>query len=179
MLVLAGTVAAQEPTTPPPPPASPAMPQAAPVPAPAPKARSRVQVYRAMPAVAGTGSYLGVDIRDLSSKRAAELKLKSDQGVEITMVDQDSPAGKAGLKENDVVVTFNGNNVQSAEQFRRIIRETKPGQSVSLGIIRDGQPTSITATLGDRGKMFGGTMPKVYSMNTPPPGGWTVHIPDV
>src|SRR6185369_7914158 len=95
MLLLAGAVMAQEPTTPPPPPANPGVPQAAPVPAPAPKARSRVQVDRAAPAVAGTGSYLGVDNRRLTSTRAAELKLKSDQGVEIPMVNQDSPAGKA------------------------------------------------------------------------------------
>lgn len=178
MLALVATMAAQEPSTPPPPPpaaTTPAVPQVAP--APAPKARTRVQVYGA---TAGSGSYLGVDVRDVSADRARELKLKSDQGVEITMVDQDSPAGKAGLKEHDVVVTFNGNNVQSAEQLRRLIRETKPGQSVSLGIARDGQSTAITATLGDRAKMFGsGTHVwpgPAIAVHVPPP---VVRIPDI
>src|SRR3954468_1265016 len=124
--VLAGTMVAQ---TPPPPPAqaTPA-PQATPaVPAapatPAPAAKARVRVYRAAPAVASSssGSYLGVDVRDVTSTRARELKLKNEQGVEITRVDQDGPAGKAGIKENDVVVSFSGQNVQSAEQLRRLI----------------------------------------------------------
>jgi serine protease Do len=129
-----------------------------------------------MPAVAGSGSYLGVDVRDVTADRAKELKLKNDQGVEITMVDQDSPAGKAGLKEHDVVVSFNGQNVQSAEQLRRLIRETKPGQSVALGIMRDGQSTSLNATLGDRAKIFGGTTPKIYTPETPR---MAIRIPDI
>lgn len=179
MLALAGTMAAQVPSTPPPPPpasAAPVTPQVAPTPAPAPKARPRTQVYRYNADVSGSGSYLGVDVRDLTADRARDLKLKNDQGVEITMVDQDSPAGKAGLKEHDVVVTFNGNNVQSAEQLRRLIRETKPGQSVSLGIVRDGQSTAISATLGDRAKLYAGTMPKVWTMTTPRA---VVRIPDI
>ena len=176
MLALAGTIAAQEPSVPPPPPATSAAPQVAPTPAPAPKARSRVQVYRAA-TMPSAGSYLGVDVRDVTPTRARELKLKNDQGVEITMVDQDSPAGKAGLKEHDVVVSFNGNNVQSAEQLRRLIRETKPGQSISLGIQRDGQSTAISATLGDRAKLYpSAAMPKVWSMEMPRT---VIRIPDV
>ena len=61
----------------------------------------------------GTGSYLGVDISDVTSERLAALKLKDERGVEVTMVDQDAPAGKAGLKEHDVILTMNGTNVES------------------------------------------------------------------
>ncbi len=181
MLALAGTMAAQVPSTPPPPPpaTAPAAPQVAPTPAPAPKAKPRTRVYTYSAGMAASGSYLGVDVRDLTSDRARELKLKNDQGVEITMVDQDSPAGKAGLKEHDVVVSFNGNNVQSAEQLRRLIRETKPGQNVSLGIVRDGQTTAISATLGDRAKMFGSGVhawEPAVTVHVPPP---VVRIPDI
>src|SRR5512138_1641380 len=99
MLVLVGTMTAQVPATPPPPPAqatpapqaTPAMPATPAIPAPAPK--PRVRVYRTAPVVASSsGSYLGVDVRDVTPNRARELKLKNDQGVEITMVDQDGPA---------------------------------------------------------------------------------------
>jgi serine protease Do len=80
------------------------------------------------------------------------LKLKDEHGVEITMVDRDGPAGKAGLKEHDVILDFNGSRVEGEEQLRRMIRETPPGRTVTLGISRDGQPTQIKATLGDRRK---------------------------
>src|SRR5262245_59641375 len=53
-------------------------------------------------------SYLGIDIQDVTKERMSALKLKEERGVEITMVDQDAPAGKAGLKEHDVILDFNG-----------------------------------------------------------------------
>src|SRR5271170_1830441 len=87
----------------------------------------------------GSGSYLGVDMRDITADRLATLHLKDERGVEVTMVDQDAPAGKAGLKEQDVVLTLNGTDVQSVEQLRRMIRETPPGRTVTLGISRSGQ----------------------------------------
>ena len=46
-------------------------------------------------------SYLGVDTRDITPDRLATLQLKEEKGVEVTMVDQDAPAGKAGLKEHE------------------------------------------------------------------------------
>src|SRR5579871_6660397 len=98
-------------------------------------------------------SYLGVDVRDITSERLGALKLKEERGVEITMVDQDAPAGKAGLKEHDVILEFNGTKVESEEQFRRMIRETPPGRNVTLGISRDGVPMNIQAQIGDRGKI--------------------------
>src|SRR5215831_3108549 len=88
----------------------------------------------------GSRSYLGVDIRDITQDRVAALKLKEERGVEVTMVDQDAPAGKAGIKEHDVILDFNGAAVESEEQLRRLIRETPPGRSVTLGISRDGSP---------------------------------------
>lgn len=98
----------------------------------------------------GSGSYLGVDTRDVTTDRMAPLKLKDESGVEITMVDQDAPAGKAGLKEKDVILTFNGQKVEGVEQLRRMIHEVPPGRQASLGISRDGQLMNVPVTLGDR-----------------------------
>ena len=50
----------------------------------------------------GGGAYLGVDTRDVTADRLGDLKLKEEHGVEVTLVDQDAPAGKAGVKEHDV-----------------------------------------------------------------------------
>ncbi len=101
----------------------------------------------------GSGSsYLGVDIADVSGERVSELKLKEEHGAEVTMVDQDAPAGKAGLHEHDVILSMNGNAVESAAQLRRMIKETPSGRVVSLGISRDGQPMTIKVQLADRHK---------------------------
>ena len=85
----------------------------------------------------GSGSYLGVDTRDVTPDRLAPLHLKDERGVEVTMVDQDAPAGKAGLKEQDVILTLNGTDVQSVEQLRRMIRETPPGREIGRASCRE------------------------------------------
>jgi C-terminal processing protease CtpA/Prc len=149
VVLIAGALLAQ---TPPPAPATPT-----PAPAPAPRVR------RVRPVIVETdedssrhgSSYLGVDIRDLEQEGVARLHVPDDSGVEITMVDQDSPAGKAGMKEQDVIRTFNGEKVESAEQLRRFIRETPPGRTVDLGLMRNGRAMSVKATLADRGKVMG------------------------
>jgi serine protease Do len=103
----------------------------------------------------GGGSYLGVDTRDITPDRLSDLKLKEEHGVEVTLVDQDAPAGKAGLKEHDVILTLNGSAVESVEQLRRVIHEIPPGRVVTLGVSRDGQLMTIKAQLADRKKTFG------------------------
>jgi serine protease Do len=110
---------------------------------------------------AGRRSYLGVDIRDVTTDRLAALKLKEERGVEITMVDADAPAGKAGLRERDVILDFNGTAIESEEQIRRLIREVPPGRTVTLGISRDGAPMKINVQLADHGAMVAQTFPRV------------------
>jgi len=102
----------------------------------------------------GGGSYLGVDTRDVTSDRLGALKLKEERGVEVTMVDQDAPAGKAGIKEHDVILSINSNSVESVEELRRMIREIPPGRVINIGISRDGQPLTLKAQLADRKKSF-------------------------
>lgn len=101
----------------------------------------------------GSGSsYMGVDIADVTAERLGDLKLKEEHGAEITMVDQDAPAGKAGLREHDVILTLNGTAVESAAQLRRMIKETPPGRVITLGVNRDGQPLTLKLQLADRRK---------------------------
>src|SRR5437879_13511305 len=98
----------------------------------------------------GGGSYRGVDTRDVRADRLSALKLKEEHGVEVTLVDQDAPAGKAGIKEHDVILTINGSKVESVEQLRRMIREIPPGRVVNIGLSRDGQPLNLQVQLGTR-----------------------------
>jgi serine protease Do len=108
----------------------------------------------------GTSAYLGVDIVDITSDRLGALKLKEEQGVEVTMVDQDAPAGKAGIKEHDVILTMNGTPIESKTQLQRMIHETPPGRVVSFGLSRDGQAVTIKVQLADRRNEFGHMSPK-------------------
>jgi membrane-associated protease RseP (regulator of RpoE activity) len=108
----------------------------------------------------GTSSYLGVDIADVTTERLTALKLKEEKGVEVTMVDQDAPAGKAGIKEHDVILTMNGASVESGAQLRRMIHETPAGRVVSFGLSRDGQPMTIKVQLADKHSEFAMAHPK-------------------
>jgi serine protease Do len=103
----------------------------------------------------------------VTAQRVGPLKLKEERGVEVTMVDQDAPAGKAGVKEHDVILEFNGTPVESEEQLRRLIREIPPGRTVTLGISRDGNPMKISVQLADRGKSGPETAPKVVIPRMP------------
>ena len=116
-----------------------------------------------------SGSYLGIDTRDVTHERMVALKLKEERGVEITMVDQDAPAGKAGLREQDVILSFNGRPVEGVEELRRMIHETPPGRAVALGISRNGQMLTVKVTLADRRKLF--QYPSMAVMTGPNPPG--------
>jgi len=121
----------------------------------------------------GGSSYMGVDIADVTAERLGALKLKEEHGAEVTMVDQDAPAGKAGLHEHDVILSLNGTPVDSAAQLRRMIKETPPGRVVSLGISRDGQAMTIKVQLADRHKSMSWDpkrpeMPEMPKMPTMP-----------
>jgi serine protease Do len=107
----------------------------------------------------GTSSYLGVDITDVTPERLSDLKLKDERGVEVTMVDQDAPAGKAGIKEHDVILSMNGTAVESGAQLRRMIHETPAGRVVTFGISRDGQPMTLKVQLSDKRNAFAWSSP--------------------
>jgi serine protease Do len=95
-----------------------------------------------------SASWLGVQIAEVTSEKAKELKLPAEHGTALTEIVPDSPAAKAGLKAGDVVLEYNGQHVEGAAQFRRFIRETPAGRSVQLTIWRDGKTQSLSATLG-------------------------------
>jgi serine protease Do len=72
------------------------------------------------------------------------------RGARVRSVEKDSPAEKAGVKEGDVVVRFDGEAVRGASHLARLVRETPSGRSVSLEVSRGGAVQKLTATLADR-----------------------------
>lgn len=102
---------------------------------------------------AGPAGYLGVDVSDVDADKAQALKLRETRGALITLIDHDAPAGQIGLKVNDVVLAINGQNVENAEQLRRMLRELPPGRKISLEISRDGNIQTLAVQLADRKAM--------------------------
>lgn len=96
------------------------------------------------------GGYLGVAIRDVDGETAEELRLPEVRGARVTDVREDSPAAEAGLREDDVVVRYNGEPVESVAALRRLVRETPPGREARLGVIRDGARREVTVQVGER-----------------------------
>lgn len=96
----------------------------------------------------GSAGYLGISIADINADRAKMLKLNEERGVEIKAVRQGSPADVAALQPGDVLLTYNGEDVVSAEQMFRLVRETPPGRKIKLQFWRDGkiQRTTVIVT---------------------------------
>lgn len=96
------------------------------------------------------GAYLGVDLRDLSDEQVAALHQRDSRGAEIVLVDHDAPAGKAGLREHDIVLRINGQPIANQDQARRILHDCAPFTSVVLFISRDGQLLTVSARMSTR-----------------------------
>lgn len=128
----------------------------------------------APPPSPGEGAgWLGVETRELTAEKTKELKLPAERGALLTHVLADSPAAKAGLKVNDVVTELNGQRIESAAQFSRMIREFPSGRAVQLGVWREGRAQNISVTLGSAAEGH-----KVW-MKTMHPREFTFHMPEV
>jgi serine protease Do len=121
----------------------------------------------------GSG-WLGVEIGEVTPENAKDLKLSATRGVVIQDVEPSSPAAKAGLKEHDVVLQYDGQTVEGSVQFRRLVRETPAGRTVALVISRDGATQNLSVELADRSsyyeKKMQGTMRdfgKPFALATP------------
>jgi serine protease Do len=148
------------------PPAPPA-PAAPPAPWAAPKAQS-VQIW-----TSGSGSFLGIGVAEITSERAKAMNLKEEYGVEVTRVDEDSPAAKAGLQHGDAILEYNGQRVDGIEQLQRLIRETPAGRNVKLLIARNGGTQTLTAIVGSRRSHTKDSFaPEAFDMPE-------IHIPDM
>ncbi|HKW57679.1 MAG TPA: PDZ domain-containing protein [Candidatus Acidoferrum sp.] len=124
----------------------------------------------------GTG-WLGVESQDVNSQKAKDLKLPAERGVLLDRVVPDSPAAKAGLKENDVITEINGQRVEGEMQFRRMIHEIPAGRSAQFTVWREGRTQTISVTLGkseEGANTWFESAPRAFSFQLP-----KVEIPDI
>jgi serine protease Do len=94
--------------------------------------------------------WLGVEISEVTAEKAKELNLPAIRGVLVTEVEANSPAAKAGLKANDVIASYERQDIEGTLQFRRMVRETPPGRSIELQIWREGKTEKISVEVGNR-----------------------------
>jgi hypothetical protein len=96
------------------------------------------------------GAWLGVHTVPLVPALRAQLEIPEGQGIVIEFIAADGPAAKAGLEENDIILTLDGKPVRSVEAFRQQLRESMPGATAVITYLRKGKEDSAVATLGDR-----------------------------
>jgi hypothetical protein len=89
-------------------------------------------------------------VTDVDSDTASRLRLKEVRGALITLIDHDAPAGQVGLHVYDVVLEVNGQKVEGADQFGRMLREFPAGRKVTLLLSRDGNTQTFQVQLVDR-----------------------------
>ena len=94
-----------------------------------------------------TRGYLGVSIQNVTPVLAEEFKLKTAEGALVSEVQADSPAARAGFKDGDVVLEFNGRKVTDSLHLRLAVADTKPGSSVPVEVLRNGKKETLKATV--------------------------------
>jgi serine protease Do len=138
---------------------------AQPTPATPPTARGAMRFFM-------RGPHLGIGVMDVDNDRARALKLKEVRGAEVTRVDHDSPAEKAGIKVGDVILEYNGQNVQGTQELIKLVTDTPSGHPVKIVLWRNGGPVTVTAAPEEATMPgfdpnewpFGGNMPQLPAM---------------
>jgi serine protease Do len=115
-----------------------------------------------------TPGYLGIGFQDISDEQVTALHLQGGHAVEVTQVDHDGPAGKAGLRKHDVIVSLNGQMIAGAVALKRMIHDTGVGVSIALMVMRGGQPLTVNAQLEYRGDVEREAMERMAKADPPP-----------
>ncbi len=113
------------------------------------------------------GGFLGVYAEDISRENMGRYNLNQVRGVGVTQIIKDSPAEKAGLRKDDVILRIDGENVTSVRKLNRLVSEIAPDQTIRVAISRGGSEQELTATIGKRENMS-----NVQSLGTENPQIW-------
>ena len=101
----------------------------------------------------GSG-FLGVHAENINRDNLSRYGLSQVRGVGVTEVVKDSPAEKAGIRKDDVILRLDGENVTSVRKLNRLVSEIAPDQTVRVTVSRGGSEHELTATIGRRRNTF-------------------------
>src|SRR5438552_18845232 len=133
---------------------------------------STAEATRAFSIMLDGGPFLGVSVEDIGKENMSRYGMREVRGVGVTQVIKDSPAEKAGLKKDDVILRFEGESVTSARKLTRLVSEASADQTVRLTISRGGSEQEVSATLAKHDglqNVFGSAMPPDLFRGTMPP----------
>lgn len=131
--------------------------------------------------VSGDG-FLGVYAENISRENMGRYHVNQVRGVGVTQIVKDSPAEKAGLRKDDVILRIDGENITSVRKLNRIVSELSPDQSVKISVSRGGSEQEVTATIGKRSNTsFAGDLlrgePRVWKWEGMEPKEWKFEGP--
>ncbi len=95
-----------------------------------------------------TRGYLGVNIQSITPDLAEALKIKETKGALIADVVADSPAEKSGLKRGDIIVDFDGKNIEDSHDLPAKVAATPVDEEVQITVLRDGKEQQLTVKVG-------------------------------
>jgi serine protease Do len=121
----------------------------------------------------GDGSYLGIELTEVSKENLSKFGLNEVRGVAVEKVVENSPAAQAGLQNGDVIIKFNGEEVSSVRKLMRLISEVAPDHQAKIVVLRSGSEREFTATIGKR------PAPKFEQANFPPFSKLRIQVPEL
>ena len=96
-----------------------------------------------------TRGRLGIGIQPLTKELAQSFGLETADGVVVVNVETGSPADKSGLHVGDVILSYNGERIDQANQLPRLVASTKPGDQAELRVVREGKQQTLQVAVGE------------------------------
>jgi serine protease Do len=93
--------------------------------------------------------WLGVAIQDVTPDLAQSFGLKKAQGALVADVTPDGPAARAGLERGDIIIEYEGTDIDEAHQLPVLVADTKIGKRVSITVLRNGEEKTLHATIAE------------------------------
>lgn len=97
-----------------------------------------------------TRGWLGVTVESVTPERAKNFGLKNNRGALVTEVDKTSPAERAGIMVNDVILEYNGRQINDHTQLLYMVKSNPVGKIVPIRVLRNRKKVFLTATIGER-----------------------------
>jgi serine protease Do len=101
--------------------------------------------------------WLGISVQDIAFEKMKSLKLNTTKGTIVVDFIKGGPADKAGMKKDDVILSYNGKEIKDSSELRNLVASTAIGKETSLGILRDDKKLTLSVKIGnseDEAKMM-------------------------